>query len=113
MPIEQIFTDREEEAIYEYSDKGPINLAKIGAGSAVIELFFNEGSRILKITDEEGEKSYELAPPKKPDNTGGIHLIFQSKEFFVPETVASALETMFPDSIQKAPVANRHKESVG
>lgn len=61
-------TNFRDEAIYEYSSPElPVNLSRqVGVW---IEVFFNNGNRQLRITENNNVMVYDLVPPKKPEET--------------------------------------------
>lgn len=99
-----IMTDREVEAVYEYSDKKAINLAKTHPGQNVeVTLFFNRGNRILVIKDgnKKINEKYDLEDPKKPDDTGGVLLRFLMQEYKVTRDEAQKVLEAMPEIIEK------------
>jgi len=76
-----IFTNKEKEVIYEYSDAGDNNIAN--QQGVTITIFYKGGARIIKIVDAGVEKVYKLKVPKKPDDTGSHFLRFSNHTIVV------------------------------
>jgi hypothetical protein len=87
-----IKTDKEKEAIYEYSDATAMNIAN--QTNVDIRLFFNGGHRKITINDNGAINTYVLRDPKKPDDTPTRLLRFGNIEIEVAKDLE--LEKLFP-----------------
>jgi hypothetical protein len=91
MAEQLIRTDREKEAIYEYSDASPINISI--QANVTIQIFFSGGQRRLEVTDNGLHKQYSLTAPKKPETTPTNFILkLGAKEYEISEE----LSRLFP-----------------
>ena len=98
MPDVWIRTDREVEAIYEYSTTATkVNISN--QSNTEIEMFFNGGKRQLKITDNGVTKSYDLVDTKKPEGTPTRLLRFGNQSILIDKELIPLLP--FPIVIDK------------
>lgn len=98
MPDVLVITDREKEAIYEYSTTASkVNISN--QSNTEIEMFFNGGKRQLKITDNGVVKSYDLVDTKKPEGTPTRLLRFGDQSILIDKKLIPLLP--FPVVIDK------------
>jgi hypothetical protein len=83
-----VVTNREKEAIYEYS----LDISK--TQGVQIEMLFNGGNRMLKITQGGQSTQFALKNPKKPEGTGSV-LRFAGSEVFLSKELAELLPFPF------------------